>query len=70
MDAERVRAAIEAAERRTSGEIRVSVSRYFWGDLRAAAELAFERLRMHETSGTQRRPHLRRSVAKALRRPR
>lgn len=50
IDAERVRAAIEAAERRTSGEIRVSVSRYFWGDVRAAATLAFERLKMHETA--------------------
>jgi len=49
VDAERVRSAIEAAERRTSGEIRVSVSRYFWGNPRAAAEMAFERLRMHET---------------------
>jgi uncharacterized membrane protein len=50
VDAKRVGAAIEAAERRTSGEIRVSVSRYFWGDPRAAAEMAFERLHMQETA--------------------
>lgn len=50
VDAERVRSAIEAAEERTSGEIRVSVSRWFWGSVRSAAELAFERMRMHETS--------------------
>ena len=49
VDVERLRAAIEAAERRTSGEIRVSISRLFWGDPRAAAESAFERMRMHET---------------------
>lgn len=49
VDAERVRKAIEAAERRTSGEIRVSVSRFFWGNPRTAAGLAFARLRMHET---------------------
>ena len=41
--------AIEAAERRTSGEIRVSVSPIFWGNVRRVAERAFTRLGMTET---------------------
>lgn len=49
VDADRVRAAIEAAERRTSGEIRVSVSFFFWGDVRKVAEAAFGRLGMTAT---------------------
>jgi uncharacterized membrane protein len=49
IDKERVRRAIEAAERRTSGEIRVSVARLFWGDVRRVAERAFERLGMTAT---------------------
>jgi uncharacterized membrane protein len=49
IDGERVEKAIEEAERRTSGEVRVSVSTYFWGDVRAAAERVFERLGMTRT---------------------
>ena len=50
VDAERVRAAIEAAERQTSGEIRVSVATFFWGRVRRAAERAFVRLGMTATT--------------------
>ncbi len=49
IDAGRVRQAIEAAERETSGEIRVSVSPLFWGDVRRVAERAFTRLGMTAT---------------------
>jgi uncharacterized membrane protein len=50
IDVARVEAAIRQAESRTSGEIRVAVSRfYFWGDVRFAAEGAFTRLRMTRT---------------------
>lgn len=49
IDAERVKAAIAAAERQTSGEIRVSVARFFWGSVRHAAEQAFARLGMTAT---------------------
>ncbi|HOW84434.1 MAG TPA: TPM domain-containing protein [Candidatus Aminicenantes bacterium] len=49
IDAERVKAAIAAAELRTSGEIRVSVARFFWGSVRRAAERAFARLGMAAT---------------------
>ena len=49
VDAERVKAAIRAAETRTSGEIRVSVARFFWGRVRRAAERAFVRLGMTAT---------------------
>jgi uncharacterized membrane protein len=49
IDKERIKRAIQSAERRTSGEIRVSVSRPFWGDVRKAAEKAFERLGMTAT---------------------
>jgi len=49
IDEPRVRKAIAEAERRTSGEIRVSVSRYFWGPVRPTAERAFRRLKMTET---------------------
>jgi uncharacterized membrane protein len=45
-----VEQAIGAAERRTSGEIRVAVARFwFWGDARAAAERAFRSLRVSQT---------------------
>ena len=50
IDAERVRAAIVEAERRTSGEIRVSVAPFFWGSVRKVAERAFERLGMARTA--------------------
>jgi uncharacterized membrane protein len=50
IDAERVRRAIEAAERETSGEIRVSVVPFFWGNVRSVAERAFARLGMTRTA--------------------
>ncbi len=49
IDAQRVREAIAEAERRTSGEIRVSVASFFWGDVRRVAERAFARLGMMAT---------------------
>jgi uncharacterized membrane protein len=49
IDKERIKQAIQRAERRTSGEIRVSVARPFWGDVRKAAENTFERLGMTAT---------------------
>jgi uncharacterized membrane protein len=49
IDKHRVKQAIQRAERRTSGEIRVSVSPPFWGDVRKAAERAFDRLGMTAT---------------------
>lgn len=50
IDAEAVRRAIETAERTSSGEIRVSVSTYFWGNVRKTAERAFERMGMTATA--------------------
>ena len=49
IDVEKVKAAIAAAERETSGEVRVSVARFFWGSVRRAAERAFVRLGMAKT---------------------
>ncbi|HPW17006.1 MAG TPA: TPM domain-containing protein [Candidatus Aminicenantes bacterium] len=49
VDVDRVKAAIAAAERATSGEVRVSVARFFWGGVRRAAERAFDRLGMART---------------------
>jgi uncharacterized membrane protein len=49
VDVARVKGAIEEAERRTSGEIRVSVAPFFWGDVRKVAERAFDRLGMTAT---------------------
>jgi uncharacterized membrane protein len=49
IDVDRIKAAIAAAERAASGEIRVSVSRYFWGSVRRAAERAFVRMGMTRT---------------------
>ncbi len=49
IDPGRVEEAIRQAERKTSGEIRVSVSRFFWGDVRRVAERAFNRLGMTAT---------------------
>lgn len=49
IDDDRVKAAIAAAESMTSGEIRVSVSRFFYGSVRRAAERAFARMRMRDT---------------------
>lgn len=50
IDIERIRQAIEAGERRTSGEIRVSVAPWFWGNVERAAERAFVRLGMTQTA--------------------
>jgi len=50
IDVGRVEAAIRLAEARTSGQIRVAVSRfYFWGDVAVAARGAFARLHMEGT---------------------
>lgn len=49
IDRRRIQDAIERAESRTSGEIRVSVCRVFWGDVRRVAERAFTRLGMTRT---------------------
>jgi uncharacterized membrane protein len=49
VDKERVRKAIVEAEKQTSGEICVSVARFFWGRVRPAAERAFRRLGMTNT---------------------
>jgi uncharacterized membrane protein len=49
IDTDRIQAAIAAAERATSGEIRVSVARFFWGSVRHAAKNAFARLGMAKT---------------------
>jgi uncharacterized membrane protein len=50
IDLGRVEEAIRAVERRTSGQVRVAVARfYFWGDVRRAADAAFARLHMHRT---------------------
>lgn len=49
IDKERIKQAIQKAERRTSGEIRVSLSPLFWGNVRKAAEKAFERMGMTAT---------------------
>jgi uncharacterized membrane protein len=49
VDGARVTEAIQKAERLTSGEIRVSVARLFWGDVYRAAERAFDRLGMTRT---------------------
>lgn len=50
IDVERIRGAIEAGEQRTSGEIRVSIAPWFWGDPERAAERAFARLGMANTA--------------------
>lgn len=49
VDVEKVREAIARAEALTSGEIRVSVSTFFWGSVRKTAERAFVRLGMTGT---------------------
>lgn len=50
IDDEAVKASIREAERGTTGEIRVSVSTFFWGDIRKTAEKAFQRLGMAATA--------------------
>ena len=49
IDSARIEEAIRAAELRTSGEIRVSVSRFFWGDVTRVADRTFDRLGMAAT---------------------
>jgi uncharacterized membrane protein len=49
IDQRQVLEAIASAEQATSGEIRVSVSHFFWGSVRHAAERAFTRLNMTTT---------------------
>ena len=49
IDTERVLASIQSAERRTSGEIRVSIAPWFWGNVERAADKAFVRLGMTRT---------------------
>lgn len=49
IDKDRVKQAIQKAERRTSGEICVSVSPLFWGSVWKAAERTFDRLGMTAT---------------------
>jgi len=49
IDAAKVEAAIAAAERATSGEIRVTVAPFFWGSVEKAADAAFARLGMTRT---------------------
>ena len=49
LDPERIKAAIQAAEKTTSGEIRVSISLYFWGRVQNQAKRAFRRLKMNAT---------------------
>lgn len=49
LDVARIESALAEAEKRTSGELRVSVSPFFWGDVRGAAERAFDRLGMAAT---------------------
>lgn len=49
IDRERVRAAIERAEQRSSGEIVVSIADYFFGNVHTGAQRAFERLGIANT---------------------
>ncbi len=50
IDREKIREAIRQAELKTSGEIRVSVAHYFWGNIQKVAERAFTRLEMTKTA--------------------
>ncbi len=49
IDREKIKEALQRAEHRTSCEIRVSVAPFFWGNVRKAAEKAFDRLGMMQT---------------------
>ena len=49
IDTRRIEDAIRAAELRTSGEICVSVSRLFWGNVESAAKKAFDRMSITHT---------------------
>jgi uncharacterized membrane protein len=50
IDSERVKTAIEMAERQTSGEIVVSVAPYFWGNVNKAARRTFARMGVTQTA--------------------
>jgi uncharacterized membrane protein len=51
IDVARIEAAIQEAELRTSAELRVSISRfYFWGDVRRAAAAVFRKTHMDRTA--------------------
>lgn len=50
VDEARVVQAIVAAERASSGEIRVSMATFFWGDVEKVAQKAFVRLGMDKTA--------------------
>src|SRR5919198_3819690 len=49
LDVKRIEDALREAEKRSSGEIRVSVAPFFWGSVRKAAERAFTRLGLTQT---------------------
>jgi len=49
IDREKIKEAIQNAERRTSGEICVSVAPFFWGRIEKAADKAFLRMGMTRT---------------------
>ncbi|MDX2054799.1 MAG: TPM domain-containing protein [Polyangiaceae bacterium] len=49
VDRELIQQAIAQAELQTSGEIRVSLAPYFWGNVKRAADRAFVRLGMTKT---------------------
>jgi uncharacterized membrane protein len=51
IDTRRIEDAIKAAERQTSGEIRVSIAPLFWGNVRRQADKTFQRLGMTATKG-------------------
>ena len=50
VDGARIEQAIRRAEKKSSGEIRVSVTPFFWGSVRKAAEQAFDRLNLTQTT--------------------
>jgi uncharacterized membrane protein len=50
IDRDRVRAAVETAERRTSAEIAVSIAPFFFGDVERAAHRAFAKLGIAQTT--------------------
>ena len=49
LDIHKIREAIQAAEKKTSGEIRVSIALFFYGKIRPVAEKTFRRLGMTRT---------------------
>ena len=51
IDHDRIRAAVEAAEHGTSGEIVVAASPWFWGSVERVAKRAFDRLGVGRTRG-------------------